>query len=68
MIEILRTNDPVALSFAEALLKGEGIAAVVFDSHMSVLEGSIPVLQRRLMVADEDGRAARALLEEAGIV
>ena len=53
MEEILRTNDPALLAFATALLSGEGIEAVVFDVHMSVLDGSIGILPRRLMVADD---------------
>ncbi len=39
--------------------------ALVFDSHMSVMEGSIGVLPRRLMVADWDLIRARKLLAEA---
>lgn len=67
MIEILRSNDPVTLSCADALLRAEGIATVLLDQHMSVLEGSIGVLPRRLMVADDDAPAARELLDLAGL-
>ncbi|MEC9344660.1 MAG: DUF2007 domain-containing protein [Pseudomonadota bacterium] len=67
MVEILRSNDPVTLSCAEALLKAEGIPSVLLDRHMSVLEGSLGVLQRRLMVADMDEAAARELLDLAGL-
>jgi len=67
MLELLRSNDPVLLSFAEALLRDAGIGAVVLDQHMSVLEGSIGALTRRLMVADEDVPSARRLLREAGV-
>jgi hypothetical protein len=66
MREILRTNDPVLLSFVASLLKDGGIASLVADTHMSVLEGSLGVLPRRLLVADEDETAARHLLSDAG--
>jgi hypothetical protein len=57
----------VLLSWAEALLKDAGIPAVVMDRHMSVLEGSIGALPRRLMVAESDAGRARALLTDAGV-
>lgn len=66
MKELFRTNDPVALSFAEAVLKADGIETILLDQHMSVLEGSLGILPRRLMVADDDEARARRLLEEAG--
>jgi len=65
MKELLRTNSIVYLSFAQAVLKDAGIEALVFDSHMSVMEGSLGVLPRRLMVADEDVPRAKKLLAEA---
>ncbi len=64
---LLRTNDLVVLSKARAVLEGRGIGAVVLDEHMSVLDGSIGALPRRLMVADEDAAAARRALREAGL-
>ncbi len=62
MREILRTNDPVRLSYAQALLRDAGIAPLVLDVHMSIMEGSIGIFPRRVMVADEDEARARALL------
>ena len=53
MEELLRSNDLVYLSFVRHVLDGEGIAFVQLDDHMSVLEGSIGVLPRRIMVAGE---------------
>ena len=62
MKELLRTNDPTIIAFASALLDGEGIDAFPLDVHMSVLEGSLGVLPRRLMVRDQDyDRASRAM-------
>ena len=66
MIELIRTNDIVLLGAAESLLRGAGIHAFVADSYMSVLEGSVSALQRRLLVAQDEARRARALLVEAG--
>lgn len=67
MKEVLRTNDPTVIAFATALLEGEGIGCFSFDVHMSVLEGSIGILPRRLMVADRDAFRARAVLRDNGI-
>jgi len=66
MKELLRSNDPVRLSYVEALLKGAGIETVLLDQHTSVIEGSIGAIQRRIMVEDRDLDRARALLAEAG--
>lgn len=64
--ELLRTNEPVFLSWMDALLRSEGIDIVVLDAHMSVLEGSAGAILRRVMVPEEDYARARKLLEEAG--
>lgn len=67
MIEILRTNDPTIIAFATALLRGEDIDCFVFDVHMSVLEGSIGMLPRRLMVGRADAFLARDVLRQNGL-
>ncbi|MEW5963224.1 MAG: DUF2007 domain-containing protein [Pseudomonadota bacterium] len=67
MRELIKTNDPVLLTFVEALLKEAAIDCAVADRHMSVLEGSIGVLPRRVLVADEQLEDARALLGDAGL-
>lgn len=67
MVELFRSNDPVLLSYAVALLDGAAIDAVVFDQHTSILEGSIGAIPRRVMVEDAALPRARALLREAGI-
>lgn len=66
MKELLRTNDPVLLSWLTALLASEGIEALVLDNHTSVLEGSINAIPRRLMVLAEDYDQAKRVLREAG--
>lgn len=65
MIELLRTNDPVLLSWLTVALSREGIDAVVLDTHTSVLEGSAAAIPRRVMVADDDLARAREVLAEA---
>lgn len=67
MKELLRTTDPATIAFATALLAGEGIAAFEMDVHMSVLEGSLGILPRRIMVRDVDLFLARAILKDNGI-
>ena len=66
MKELLRTNDLVRLSWLGALLKDAGIESIVLDANMSLLEGSVGILQRRLMVADDQLDEARAILAESG--
>lgn len=65
MRDVLRTNDAVLLNFAEALLADAGIQAVVFDTHMSIMDGSLGVLPRRLMVAEADYASATTVLAGA---
>jgi hypothetical protein len=67
MKEIVRTNDPVLVSAIGALLDGANIAHVVLDQNMSVLEGSLGILPRRVLVADDQVNRARRLLHEAGL-
>ena len=67
MKELIRTNDAVVISFVESLLKDAGIGCLVADRNMSVLDGSIGVLPRRVMVLEEDMEAARRILVDAGI-
>lgn len=66
MKELLRTNDPVRLSFVQALLRDSRIDSLVLDHHTSLVEGSIGAIPRRLMVAERDYQLALALLAAAG--
>jgi hypothetical protein len=65
MKELLRTNDPVYLSFAQAVLAHAGIETHVFDHFTSAVEGSISAVPRRLMVDEDRLDAARKLLADA---
>jgi hypothetical protein len=67
MFELLRTNDVVLISAIEAVLAEEGITVFVADQFMSVMEGSVGFLPRRLLVHPDDADAARRALTEAGL-
>jgi hypothetical protein len=67
MKEPVRVNDPVLISAIGALLDAASIQHIVLDQNMSVLEGSLGVLPRRILVADAEERRARQLLEDAGL-
>jgi len=64
--ELVRTNDAVVISAIEALLKGAHITHLVVDQNMSVLEGSIGIFPRRILVDEDEFAAARRLLTDAG--
>ena len=66
MHELVRTNNPVLISAIGALLDEAGIPYFVLDQNMSVLEGSLGILPRRMMVAEPHAGAARTLLANAG--
>ena len=66
MRELVRTNDAVLISAIEALLNGAQIAHMVVDQNMSVMEGSIGIFPRRILVEDDQVQAARRLLRDAG--
>ena len=67
MRELVRTNNIVLVSAVEALLKGASIDHMVLDQNMSVLEGSIGMLPRRIVVAEQDLDDARRVLTDAGL-
>jgi Putative prokaryotic signal transducing protein len=66
MKRLIETNDLVQLSWVEALLRDAGIESLILDSSAAVF-GSMPMVQRRLMVADDDLEPARRLLDEAKV-
>jgi hypothetical protein len=67
MKELIRTNDPVLVSAITALLDGARIRHLILDQNMSVLEGSIGVLPRRILVGEDDLAGARRILTDAGL-
>ncbi|ETX14015.1 hypothetical protein OCH239_06040 [Roseivivax halodurans JCM 10272] len=67
MEELLRTNDITVIPLARTLLEAEDIDCFELDVNMSVLEGSIGILPRRLMVRGSDLTRARRILREYGV-
>ena len=67
MIELIRTNDPVVISFVESLMRDAGIGCLVADQNMSILDGSIGILPRRILVTEDEAAEARKILVDAGI-
>lgn len=67
MHEVLRSNDPTVIAFASVILSGEGIEVFEFDVNMSLLEGSIGILPRRLMVRRQDLHRACIALRDNGL-
>ena len=65
--ELIRTNDMVLVSAVVALLEGARIRHLVLDQNMSVLEGSLGILPRRILVAEDHELTARQILEDAGL-
>jgi hypothetical protein len=65
--ELVRTNDVVLVSAIGALLDGANIHHLVLDQNMSIIEGSIGMLPRRIMVHEDDNREARQILADAGL-
>jgi hypothetical protein len=67
MKELLRTNDMVLVSFVRSLLDDAQIPHVILDNHMSVIEGSLGILPRRVLVGEDFIPAARRILSENGL-
>jgi hypothetical protein len=67
MKELLRTNDVTVIAYATTLLAGEGIEWFTFDVNMSVLDGSLGILPRRLMVHDDDLMQAERIMRDCGV-
>lgn len=61
---LVRTTNPVLASALQARLEGEGISCFEMDTHASIMDGSIGVLPRRLMVDEDDLPRAKQLLAE----
>jgi Putative prokaryotic signal transducing protein len=65
--ELVRTNDIVLVSAIGALLDGANIDYLVVDQNMSVVDGSLGVLPRRILVHEDDNQPARQILRDAGL-
>ena len=67
MKELLSTNDITKFIYAETILNSNDIVSFALDVNISVLEGSIGILPRRLMVLATDYERALQLLTDFGL-
>ena len=67
MKELFSTNDITKFVYAETILNSNDIVSFTLDENISVLEGSIGILPRRLMVMENDYEQALELLEDFGL-
>ena len=67
MKELFRTNDITKFIYAETIMNSNDIISFALDENISVLEGSIGILPRRLMVLENDFERASELLEDFGL-
>ena len=67
MKELFSTNDITKFVYAETILNSNDIVSFTLDENISVLEGSIGILPRRLMVLENDYEQASELLEDFGL-
>jgi len=67
MIAILKTVNPATLNFAQAVLKEANIPFFLMDQNVSIIDGSIGIIPRRLMIVDEDYEDAKQAFIEAGL-
>jgi hypothetical protein len=67
MKDLMKSNDMVTLSFVEALLRDANIPFQSLDHNMSILDGSIGILPRRILVDEVHQAAARSILTDAGL-
>ena len=67
MHDLIRTNDPVLISFVESLMRDAGIGCMVADSGMSILEGSVGIIPRRILVDPAQAGQARRIVIDAGL-
>ena len=67
MKELLSTNDITKFVYAETILNSNDIVSFALDVNISVLEGSIGILPRRLMVLAKDYDLAFELLTDFGL-
>jgi hypothetical protein len=67
MIELMATNNIVTISYVESLLKDAEIDFLVLDQNMSILEGSLGIIPKRIMVTEASLLSAKQLMQDAGL-
>lgn len=67
MKELMRTNDITLTALVRSILNDADIPTFELDVNMSVLEGSIGIMPRRMMVAERDYDRAMDIMNECQI-
>ena len=67
METLIKSNDLILIGYVESLLRGADISHVVLDTNMSVLEGSVGAIPRRVVVNAHDINRARVILHDVGL-
>ena len=65
MVELVKTTNPVRLTYLQALLDDSNIPFVIFDQHISMLEAGIGVFPKRIMVKKNLLLSAKTILQDA---
>ncbi len=65
MIELVRSNDVILLSWLTIRLEQVAIEPPVLNEHMDIGDGSIPVIKHRVMFDDGQVASVRSVLREA---
>ena len=68
MTPILKTVNLATLNYAQAILKEADIPFFTMDENVSIIEGSIGIIPRRLMVLDDDFEDAVDVFKCAGFL
>ena len=63
MKEIIRTNDLILISRIQSILNDAAIQYELFDSHASIIEGSINAIQKRIVVYNNDFQLSQKLIQ-----
>ena len=64
MIELIKTSNPIRMSYLRAVLKDAGIETAVFDQGVGALYGGA-VITARLMVEEGDLPQAKRVIADA---
>ena len=65
MLELLKTDNPILVSWLRSILQDIGIEGVIFDEFTSFLGGLSYAIPFRVMVSSEDFYLAHVTLENA---
>jgi hypothetical protein len=64
MKELIRTNDLILITKIQSILNNAGIQYKIFDSHASIIQGSINAIQKRIVVFGNDFKQSQKLIQD----